>query len=169
MPKIKIKNVLFNILTVITVIAIMFVLFNVITGTKGYAVTSNSMADKFVRGDAVFSRAVSFDELKEGDVITVRVGSAGYFTHRIVDINHDKKTVTTKGDANNVNDPIDTNADDIVGRMWYSVPYIGYLSILFTGVLGMKVIIVLVVIASALIVVNTVLSKIKKTRGDNNE
>lgn len=169
MAKIKVRNVLYNILAVFTVIAVSFVLFNLASGAKGYAVTSNSMADKLVRGDVVFSRSVSFDEIKEGDIITVRVGNAGFFTHRVIEINHDKKTVITKGDANDANDPMETNSNDIVGKMWYSVPFLGYFSILFAGAAGMKAIIILVIIALLLIAMNTALTKIKKTRGDNNE
>lgn len=169
MAKIKVRNVLFNILAVVTAISVVFVLFNVVTGTKGYAVTSDSMADRLVRGDAVFSKAVSFEELKAGDIITVRVGEAGFFTHRIVEIDSEKRTVTTKGDANDSNDPMDTKESDIVGRMWYSIPYIGYLSIIFSGKSSIKLLIALVVIAAVLIALNTVISKSKKTRGDNNE
>ena len=169
MTKIKVRNVLFNILAIVTAIAVVFVLFNIFTGTKGYAVTSDSMADKLVRGDAVFSKAVSFEELKEGDIITVRVGEAGFFTHRIVKINSEERTVTTKGDANDADDPMDTKESDIVGKMRYSVPYIGYLSIIFSGKSSVKALIILVVIAVVLIALNSILSKSKKTRGDNNE
>lgn len=169
MAKIKVRNVLFNILAIVTVIAVLFVGFNLLTGAKGYAVTSDSMADTLNRGDAVFSRAVSFEELKEGDIITVRVGKTGYFTHRITDIDSDKKTVTTRGDANAANDPMQTEADRIVGKMWYSVPFIGYLSILFAGARSTTVLIILVIVAAALIGVNTILSKKMKSRGDNNE
>ena len=169
MKKIKLRNIIFNFLAIVTVIAVGAVAFNLITGNKGYAVTSDSMADKLVRGDAVFSRPVSFDELKEGDVITVRVGDAGFFTHRIVRIDSEKKTVTTKGDANDSEDPMPTEEKNIVGKMWYSVPFLGYFSIIFTGSSATKIIIVLVIAAAVLIAVNSVLAKSKKARGDNNE
>lgn len=169
MGRIKVRNVLFNILVIITAIAVIFVMFTIVTGTKGYAVTSNSMADRLVRGDAVFSKAVSFDELREGDIVTVRVGDKGYFTHRIVGIDSEKRTVTTKGDANDSNDPMDTEEKNIVGRMWFSVPYIGYISILTSGTPSTTVLIVLVFIAAALIAVNTAISRKRETRGDKNE
>ena len=50
MAKIKIRNVLFNILAIVTVIAVAVIAVCVFTGTKGYAVTSDSMADKYVCG-----------------------------------------------------------------------------------------------------------------------
>lgn len=169
MAKIRVKNVFFNIFAIVTVIAVGFVCFTFVTHTRGYAVTSNSMADRLNVGDAVFSRPVSFDELKPGDIVTVKVGNSGYFTHRVVDIDIDNRTVTTKGDANDVNDPQPTEAKCIVGRMWFSVPYLGYLSILFTGASHTTVLIILVIIASALIAVNSLLNKRNKMRGDSNE
>lgn len=169
MAKVKVRNVLFNILAIITVIAVLFVGLNLVCGSKGYAVTSNSMADTLNRGDIVFSKKVSFDELKAGDVITVKVGDSGYFTHRIVDINSDKKTVTTKGDANNADDPMPTEAKNIAGKMWYSVPLLGYFSIIFAGASSTTVLIILVLVAAVFVAVNTVVTKIKKTRGDSNE
>lgn len=169
MAKIKVRNVLFNVLAIVTVIAVLFVGFNLLTGAKGYAVTSDSMSDTLNRGDVVFSRAVSFEELREGDIVTVRVGDSGYFTHRIVDIDSDGRKITTRGDANAANDPMQTEAERVVGKMWYSVPFIGYFSILFAGAKSTTVLIILVIVAAALIGVNTILSKNLKSRGDNNE
>ena len=164
MAKIKVRNVLFNFLAIITVIAVGVVGFNLITGTKCYAVTSDSMADRLVRGDAVFSKPVSFDELKAGDIITVKVGNAGYFTHRIVDIDKKARKVTTRGDANAVDDPMPAEENRIVGRMLFSVPFLGYLSIAFAGMSGYKALIILVIIAAVLISATAILQKKKSKR-----
>lgn len=170
MAKIKVRNILFNILAIITVIAVLFVGFNMITGTKGYAVTSNSMADRFNRGDIVFSRKVDFDELKTGDVITVRVNDSGYFTHRIVDIDSEKRTVTTKGDANSSVDPMPTEAEKIAGRMVYSIPFLGYISIVLGNSSQTNILLIILIITAAiLIAANTIVSKKQKMRGDSNE
>lgn len=169
MSKIKVGNVLFNVLAIVTVIAVLFVTVNLVTGTKGYAVTSDSMAETLTRGDVVFSKKVSFEELKAGDVITVRVSDAGYFTHRIVDIDADSKTVMTKGDANDANDPMPTQADMIVGRMVYSIPLLGYISIALGGKSGLVLPIILIIIAAALIAANTLIKGKQKMRGDDNE
>lgn len=167
MIKIKIGNILFNILAIITAIAVAAVAFNLITGTKCYAVTSNSMAEKLVKGDAVFSKPESFDKLKIGDIITVKVGNYGYFTHRIVEVDAEKRTVTTKGDANDAVDPMPTSEENIVGKMIFSVPYLGYLSFLMNGNTVIYVLIALVITAAVLIAANTILQK-KKMRGDIN-
>lgn len=170
MAKIKISNVLFNVLVIVTVIVAGFSLFNIFSGAKGYSVTSDSMKDTLNRGDVVFSKSVDFEELRVGDVITVRVGeSAGFFTHRIVEINETERTVKTKGDNNFSVDPIDTEAERIVGKMWYKVPLLGYFSIAFSGMSLTKGLIILVLIAVVIIAVNIIVGKALKRRGDKNE
>ena len=67
----KVGNVLFTILAIITVISVGFVAFNLLSGAKGYAVTSDSMAETLHRGDLVFSKKAEFAELDVGDVVTV--------------------------------------------------------------------------------------------------
>ena len=169
--KISIRNVLFNFLAIVTVIAVGFVGFNLVSGAKGFAVTSNRMADHLVRGDVVFVRAVDFESLEVGDVITVEsTGGEYHFTHRIVGINTAERTVTTRGDANNADDPMPTEADRIVGKMWYKVPLLGNLSILFLNFSRVTGLVILALVAVALVAINTIFSKkSKKKRGDSDE
>lgn len=174
MTKISLRNVLFNILAIITVIAVAFVLFNVFSGAKGYAVTSGSMAGTLNRGDVVFSRKADFDDIRPGDVVTFRsADSTGYFTHRVVSIDAQEKKITTKGDANPTEDPLPSDADQVVGKMWYSVPFLGYISILFAGMTTAKALVIFASAAILLIAVNLIVDKVKKktdkSRGDSNE
>lgn len=172
MNKLRISNVFFNILTIVTAIAVIFVAFNFAVGAKGYAVTSNSMAETLKRGDVVYSKKVPFDELKVGDIVTV--GSEytdDYFTHRIVAIDKENQTITTKGDNNPSNDPVDTPAKRIVGKVWYSIPLLGFLTIAFGSLSQTKGLIILAVFAAALIAINMIISHLctKKNGGGNNE
>ena len=171
--KIKLKNILFNVFAIVTVLAVAFVGFNLISGAKGYAVTSPSMKDTLNVGDIVFVRSVTFDELKVGDVVTVASSDEkSFFTHRVVGIDNDEKTITTRGDANGADDPMPTEADRIVGKMWYSVPLLGYPAVLLGKALtGRTVLILGVVLAAALVGINSVLPKLlsKKKRGDSDE
>ena len=170
--KIRIRNVLFNFLAIVTVIAVAFIGFNLIAGAKGYAVTSNSMAETLTRGDIVFVREISFDELRPGDVVTVRSSGGKYhFTHRVVEIDAEKRTVTTRGDANDSDDPMPTEEERIVGKMWYKVPLLGYFSILFLNFSRVSGLIALASVAVLLVVINTVVInlKSKKKRGGSDE
>lgn len=171
--KIRIKNIIFNFFAIVTVIAVGFIGFNLISGARGYAVTSPSMKDELNVGDIVFVRAVVFEDLKVGDVITVASSdSQSYFTHRVVGIDADKRTVTTRGDANTADDPMPTDAERIVGRMWYSVPLLGFIPIaLSTAANRYTGLVIIALVSAALVIINTVLPKIlsKKKRGDNDE
>ena len=170
--KIRIRNVLFNFFAIVTVVAVLFIGINLVSGAKGYAVTSNSMADTLERGDIVFVRNISFDELKPGDVVTVKsTGGKYHFTHRVVEIDKEKRTITTRGDANNSDDPMPSEEERIVGKMWYKVPLLGYLSIFFLNFSRTAGLIALASVAVALVAINTVAIKIKskKKRGDSDE
>ena len=64
-----------------------------------------------------------------------------------------------------------TEAERIVGKVWYSVPLLGFIAIAFTGGFGSVPIIILTLVAVTLVAVNTIITK-KKTqrkRGDNEE
>lgn len=170
MRNIRFKSILFNMLAIVTAIAVVFVLFNMVMGAKGYAVTSDSMKDTFNRGDVVFSRKCEFEQLKVGDIVTVSVAdSDGFFTHRIVDIDYEKLTITTKGDNNNSADPMDTYYTQIAGKVWYSVPLLGYFSIYLSGLTQTTGLIILATVAVLLITINLIFEKNQKRRCDNNE
>ena len=168
--KIKFKNVLFNILAIVTVIAVVFVGFNLLSGAKGYAVTSPSMKDTLNVGDVVFVKTVDFDSLQVGDIVTVASSDKGkFFTHRVVEINKTDRTITTRGDANGVDDPMPTEAERIVGKVWYSVPFLGFITIGFSFVSGSVGLLILAGIAVVLVTVNCILTKSKKRRGESDE
>lgn len=162
--KLRIGNIFFNILVIITVFSVSFTLFNLAMGAKGYAVTSDSMANTLKRGDLVFSRKAGLEEIEVGDIVTVGMANSNnYFTHRVVRVNVDE-TITTKGDNNPENDPMDTPADRIVGKMWYSVPLLGYFSLFFGKVTQVKFLIIVAFFAALLIVANTVISAVNKKK-----
>ena len=170
--KLKLGNVLFIMLVIVTVISVAFVGFNVFSGARGYAVTSDSMKDTINPGDVVFVKPVNFNDLEVGDVITVTsTGERFNFTHRIVSIDRQTRTVMTRGDANPSEDPMPTEAERIVGKVWYSVPLLGYIAIAFSGGLSSTVLIILALVAVSLVAVNTILIKKKnqRKRGDSDE
>ena len=57
-------------------------------------------------------------------------------THRVVGVGFDaagERTFRTQGDANDAPDPAPVHGYQVVGERWYFVPYLGYLTDLFTG------------------------------------
>lgn len=170
--KIKPRNIIFNILAIITVLAAVFVCFNIFSGAKGYSVITDSMSPSINKGDVVFVKKADFSSLNEGDVVTVRFADgSGYFTHRITKIDHEFGMFRTKGDANQSEDPQPSQAEQIVGKLWYSVPLLGYASIVFNELGTVKISVILAIVVILLIAVTAAVEKIKKSkvRGDSNE
>jgi len=105
------------------------------------AVLSGSMSPTFNRGDAVVIRKIGDEEksnLKKGDVIQFVNGSK-YVIHRIVNLTTDEygnRRFITKGDANNANDVDKVKYDDIIGKVSFIVPFVGYPSVWLSGMVS---------------------------------
>lgn len=93
------------------------------------AVLTGSMEPNYHVGSMVYVKEVEPETLKEGDVITFRISDNTVVTHRIVEIDKEAQTVTTKGDANNANDGNPVAYANIVGKADFNIPYLGYLAI----------------------------------------
>lgn len=96
------------------------------------SITSGSMWPALKKGDFILIKGVqSQNEIKVGDIVVYK-NPKGFTIHRIVDIKNDM--VTTRGDANNVDDtPI--NFADIIGKPLYfrnkplRIPLLGMISV----------------------------------------
>ncbi|HZJ77875.1 MAG TPA: signal peptidase I [Clostridia bacterium] len=169
MRKIKIKNVLLNAFVIITLILTVFVGTMIATQTKAFGVASDSMYPVLKTGDAVFVKPVEIDKIQKYDIVTIEYNdSSGYFTHRVVNVDEEKGLIYTKGDANEKDDLYPSDASKLVGKLWFSVPYIGFISI------NLSQSTVLIIIASAIavaVMATSVASKIKsiKKRGGSYE
>lgn len=96
------------------------------------SITSGSMWPALKKGDFILIKGVQGqNEIKIGDIVVYK-NPKGFTIHRIVEIKDDM--VTTRGDANNVNDaPI--NFADIIGKPIYfrnkplRIPLLGMISV----------------------------------------
>lgn len=100
-----------------------------ITGNvKFMIVQSGSMEPAIKTGSIVIVKSI--DEYSIGDVITFqRAGEKVSVTHRIVET-REVNGVTiyeTQGDANNVSDREGVVKKEIIGKVWFSIPYLGYI------------------------------------------
>ncbi len=166
----KFLRILRNAFCVLISLLFLLIAFVTLCGAKGYAVASNSMNPSLNRGDVVFVKEIPFDELKEGDIVTVefKVGDGSTYTHRIVSIDYDKKEIFTAGDKTGLIDRESAGESQIKGKVWFSVPALGYLSLLLTNTnYGAVVGIFVLVIMAAGFVVSRFYKN--KTRGDKNE
>ena len=101
------------------------------------AVASDSMKGEFNRGDMVVMKNLTTqqatEDLKIGDIIQFKEGSI-YVIHRIIEVQNDhngERQYITKGDNNQRADDNPVSPDDIVGVARYTIPYLGFPSVLF--------------------------------------
>ena len=98
---------------------------------KAYIVQSGSMEPAIKTGSIVIS--YPSNSYSEGDVVTFSksVGAKNLITHRVEarffpDGVDKKPTYLTSGDANEDFDPGDVKHEQIVGKVYLTVPYLGY-------------------------------------------
>lgn len=89
-------------------------------------IATGSMEPDICAGDVVLTKRVKTSILRKGDIIQFKRGSM-YIFHRIIDIVEDGggKKYKTKGDNNPVPDTELVNAEDIKGKVIYTLPKIG--------------------------------------------
>ena len=107
-------------------------------GATPYTILTGSMQPKYPPGTLVVAKPVDPTRLRVGDVVTYQIasGEPEVVTHRIVNVAttlDGKITFQTQGDANNIADDPWVMPVQIRGRLWYAVPYLGRLNILFSG------------------------------------
>jgi len=99
--------------------------------THGSAMTvlTGSMTPTIPVGSVVLVRPVDPGTLRVGDVATYqpKAGKAEFITHRVlkIDSSTTPTTFTFKGDANRGADIAPVSAEQIRGKVWFHVPYLG--------------------------------------------
>ena len=106
-------------------------------GAKPLTILSGSMTGTYDIGDVVVVKPVDPANLNIGDVITFQPFSDDpeLTTHRIIAISYGSKVeqFVTQGDANNAPDLKPIGEDQVKGKVWYSVPKVGWISVWVAG------------------------------------
>ena len=146
----KALKIISNILTAIIVVIALFLIITIfpITGNyKVFVVQSGSMQPAIKTGSVVVVKPVA--EYKIGDIITFGKISKTQTptTHRIYDIKQGdggKKNnkFITKGDANNAPDRKEIFQGEIIGKVLFSIPFVGYVVSATQKPIGFAIIII---------------------------
>jgi signal peptidase len=109
-----------------------------LTGATPYAVSTGSMQPDYPPGTLVVVKPLPVDEIDRGDVVTYQLesGEAAVVTHRVVEVGttlDGELQLTTQGDANDIPDAEPVQPVQVKGRLWYSVPYLGYVNNVVSG------------------------------------
>ena len=117
-----------------TAIVVLFVVIAValmglrIFGLTPYSVLTGSMTGVYNEGDLIYVKKVTLDELKVGDDITFMLNEDKLLaTHRIIAIDSERGYVQTKG-LHNDNPDAPVHYKNIVGKVVFSLPALGYVS-----------------------------------------
>lgn len=104
-----------------------------LTGSYTYTVLTSSMAPAYAPGTFLVVKPVPFDTLRAGDIITYQIesGRPDVITHRIAAVSSTQKgerTFITKGDNNSIEDDKPVLEVQVRGKLFYAVPYAGFLA-----------------------------------------
>ncbi len=104
-----------------------------LSGATPYTVMTGSMRPTYPPGALVVIKPLDPDRVRVGDVVTYQLesGKPAVATHRVTQITHNlagETRFTTQGDANESADAEQVRPVQIQGRLWYSVPYLGYVN-----------------------------------------
>lgn len=102
-------------------------------GIEIYTMLSSSMEPAYRLGSVIYVAEAEISELQIGDVITFRVDDDITVTHRIVGVSPDAHhpadfCFQTKGDANDFPDGELVEAERVVGKAIFTIPYLGFFS-----------------------------------------
>ncbi|MGM0590717.1 MAG: signal peptidase I [Halobacteriota archaeon] len=101
----------------------------VVGADEGYVVLSGSMQPEIAPGDVVIVGAVDPESVAVGDVITfTRSATRPPVTHRVIEVVEDDQGLAfrTMGDANEEADSALVRPAQVVGRVTFTIPYIGH-------------------------------------------
>jgi len=124
------KSIYYTLIGFIILVVLLLIVSTLpITGNyKVMTVISGSMEPKIKMGSVVVVKPA--DDYKIGDVITFGIISKtkSPTTHRINDIRviDGKPIYITKGDVNNAPDTREVQKKDVIGKVLFDVPYVGF-------------------------------------------
>lgn len=99
-------------------------------GMNTYTVLSSSMEPALPVGSVIFTAPCSsLDQIKEQNIIAFQAGSV-FVTHRVVSIDRKTGGMITQGDANKVADDSPVFMEDVIGKVRFYLPYLGYILIM---------------------------------------
>lgn len=126
----KILNFLATLIIALIVALCSVIMLPRVFGYEVYGILSGSMLPNYPIGSIIYVDQVDASEIKVGDVITFNMAADSNVvaTHRVVEINSEEETFTTKGDNNDDVDSSPVSFQRLIGRVVLCVPVLGYIA-----------------------------------------
>ena len=127
-----------GLLGLVVLLGLAVVVVPAVTGSTPLTVLTQSMEPTFPTGTLVVVKPIDAADIRIGDPITYQIesGKPEVVTHRVLSItstNVGGLSFITKGDNNDAPDENPVVPDQVRGKVWYSVPYIGYVNTVVGG------------------------------------
>lgn len=159
---------------IVIAVAVSVSAFEIPGGFRLFTAQSGSMAPALKTGSIAIDR--SQDSYQKGDIITfINIEKPKEtITHRIVEVKTDNGSVRyiTKGDANDAPDTEERPKESVLGKVLFSVPYIGYpigFAKTQTGFITLIVIPATILVYSEMIIIKKELTEILKRKNEKKE
>ncbi len=120
-------------LVLVAAIGVAVIVVPAVTHSVPLTVLTSSMEPTLPPGTLVVDRTADPAEIRIGDVVTYQPqsGNPMVITHRVIAITHSaggELSFTVQGDNNSAPDAAPVRPVQIQGRVWYSVPWIGWVN-----------------------------------------
>ena len=136
----KIWNAVTTVLVTLVVIFAIFLMGSRLVGLQVFNVVSGSMEPTYSVGDLIYVKTVDPDSIQVGDPVTFILNEdLVVATHRVVAIDRENRTFTTKGDANGTEDAAPVHFNNVIGVPVFAIPMLGYVSAYIQSPPGMYV------------------------------
>ena len=120
-------------LVAVVVLALILIVVPKVAGATPLTVLTQSMEPLYPPGTLIYVLPVKTSEIRLGDVITYQIesGKPAVISHRVIAINspaHGERSFILKGDNNSDPDQAAVLPVQVRGRLWYSVPLLGWVN-----------------------------------------
>lgn len=120
-------------LTTVLMLGAILIVIPKAAGATPLTVLTSSMEPSLPPGTLIFVKAVELDQIAIGDVVTYQIasGNPDAITHRVVGITSTasgERSLVLQGDNNGAADAEPVIGEQVQGRLWYSVPYAGFIN-----------------------------------------
>ena len=115
-------------------------------GYQFYYVASGSMTPTIPVGSLIVVRDTNYINIENEDIVTFKGLGNTLVTHRVREVSGDGQSFITRGDANNMDDPMPVTVEKLVGKVVFHIPYVGYLLKFLKSQYGLVVLITFLIL-----------------------
>lgn len=129
---------------IVTILAVFLIFFRPVAlggDTLYEPVFTGSMEPAVPVGSVAVIKPVDPNTLQKGDIICFRLSGSQSITHRIINITNEG--FITKGDANEDPDTWTVRKENVIGKLIFFIPYIGYIGYFVKTPIGFLTIIII--------------------------